>query len=280
MGGGGASGRSTGGCEEGQDGVASAYNLQCVPEDILLQIAKKKTVKDAWDSLKTRYLGADRVKKACLQTLKSEFDALRMKENETIGEFAGKLSAMSSKYSTLGATLEDSALVKKLLDVVPNKYLPVVAGIEQFYDLEAMAFKEAIGRLKAYEERAMRLHGNASSTDGQLLLTQAEWQVRQKGGSGDTSSRGKGHGTSSPDHGRGRGQGCDLGRGGRDAPRQESTGGTSSAGSGTRDKSHIKCFSCGNMGHYSSECRGKRRDDEAHLTRAIDEEPTLMLAVS
>ncbi|KAK8686368.1 hypothetical protein V6N13_125393 [Hibiscus sabdariffa] len=157
-----------------KDKKARAYILQCIPEDIILQIAKKKTTKEIWESIKTRHLGSERVKKARVQTLRSEFDALRMKETETIDEFTGKLSAMTSKFSTLGVALEDSSLVKKLLDSVPNKYFPIVAGIEQFHDLETMPFEEVIGRIKAYEERTARLSGNTNSTEGQLLLTHAE----------------------------------------------------------------------------------------------------------
>ncbi|XP_042472199.1 uncharacterized protein LOC122054838 [Zingiber officinale] len=263
-----------------KDKKARAYILQCVPEDILLQIATKKTAKDVWDSLKTRYLGSDRVKKARVQTLKSEFDALRMKETETIDEFAGKLSALSSKFSTLGATLEDSSLVKKLLNSVPDKFFPIVAGIEQFYDLESIPFEEAIGRLKAYEERTLRLRSNTNGTEGELLLTHAEWQMRQKGSSVDTSSGGKERGSNSSNrgkgHGRGRGRGCGRGRG---TQRQDSAGGTSGNNSGTRDKRHIKCFNCEKMGHYASECYSKRRGDEAHLTCATDEEPALMMTM-
>ncbi|XP_042465817.1 uncharacterized protein LOC122048290 [Zingiber officinale] len=69
-----------------------------------------------------------------------------MKETETIDEFAGKLSVMSSNFSTLGAMLEDSSLVKKLLDSVPNKFFSIVAGIEQFPHLETIPFEETIGR--------------------------------------------------------------------------------------------------------------------------------------
>ena len=39
-----------------------------------------------------------------------------MKETESIDEFAGKISALASKFSGLGKSLEDDALVKKLLD--------------------------------------------------------------------------------------------------------------------------------------------------------------------
>ncbi|XP_042396841.1 uncharacterized protein LOC121986987 [Zingiber officinale] len=202
-----------------------------------------------------------------------------MKETETIDEFAGKLSALSSKFSTLGATLEDSSLVKKLLDSVPDKFFPIVVGIEQFYDLESIPFEEAIGRLKAYEERTLRLRSNTNDTEGELLLTHAEWQMRQKGSNVDTSSGGKGCGSSSPSRGKWRGRGRGRGHG-RGTQRQDNAGGTSGNNSGTRDKRHIKCFNCEKMGHYASECYNKRRDDEAHLTCATDEEPALMMTVS
>ncbi|XP_042413227.1 uncharacterized protein LOC122002204 [Zingiber officinale] len=266
-----------------KDKKVRAYILQCIHEDILLQIANKKMAKEVWDSLKTRYLDSDRVKKVHVQTLKSEFDALRIKETDTIDEFAGKLSTMSSKFSALGATLEDSSLVKKLLDSVPDKFFPIVGGIEQFHDLETIPFEETIGRLKAYEERTLRLRANTNNTEGELLLTHAEWQMRQKGGNVDTSSGAKGRGSNSPSHSKWRGRGRGHGRGrdrGRGTPSQDSAGGTSSNGRGTRDKSRIKCFNCEKMGHYASECYNKRRDDEAHLTCATDEEPTVMMTVS
>jgi hypothetical protein len=47
-------------------------------------------------------------------------------------------------------------MVKKLLDTVPERLYPAVAGIEQFCDPEKMAFEEALGRLKAFEERSRR----------------------------------------------------------------------------------------------------------------------------
>ncbi|XP_042432507.1 uncharacterized protein LOC122019065 [Zingiber officinale] len=97
--------------------------------------------------------------------------------------------------------------------------------------------------------------------------------MRQKGSNVDTSSGGKGRGSSSPS--RGKWHSC-----GRGTPSQDSTGGTSGNDRGTRDKRHIKCFNCEKMGHYASECYNKRRDDEAHLTCATDEEPTLMMTVS
>ncbi|XP_062188979.1 uncharacterized protein LOC133892311 [Phragmites australis] len=134
-----------------KDKTARAQLLQALPEDILMQVSQKKTAKELWDSLKTRFVGADRVKAARLSTLKGEFDLLRMKEGEPLDDYAGKISGMAARYANLGATLDDSAMVKKLLDTVPDRLYPVVAGIEQFCDVEKMPFEEALGRLKAFD---------------------------------------------------------------------------------------------------------------------------------
>nr|ABA97288.1 retrotransposon protein, putative, Ty1-copia subclass, expressed [Oryza sativa Japonica Group] len=136
-----------------KDKQARACLFGAVPEDVLQQIAKKKTAKEVWESLKTRFLGVERVKKARVQTLKSDFKALHMKDTESIDEFAGKISGLANKLSDLGVTMDDDEQVKKLLDSVPDKFLHVIAAIEQFSDLDSMPFDEAIGRLKAYEER-------------------------------------------------------------------------------------------------------------------------------
>jgi hypothetical protein len=160
-----------------------------------MQVAKKKTGREIWECLKARFVGADRVRDARLQTLKAKFDTLRMREDEPIDKYAGKLTSMSVRYSNLGGTLDDAAMVKKLFDTVPERFLGVVAGIEQFYDLKTLLFEEAIGRLKAFEERIQRGAGGSgakTTSDGQVLLTFSEWEARQKkNGGGDSSGRGR-----------------------------------------------------------------------------------------
>jgi hypothetical protein len=106
-----------------------------------------------------------------------------MRADEPIDEYAAKLTSMSVRYSNLGGTLDDAAMVKKLFDTVPERFIAVVAGIEQFYDLKTLVFEEAIGRLKAFEELIQRGAGSSgakTTSDGQVLLTFSEWEARQK----------------------------------------------------------------------------------------------------
>nr|GEX56818.1 zinc finger, CCHC-type [Tanacetum cinerariifolium] len=116
------------------------------------KIAQYSTAKEVWDSIKVKYLGADLVQKAQLQTLRSELETLRLTPNEKVSDYGEKLSSIKAKFKGLGETLEDKVLVRKLLNSVPKKFLPIVATIEQYHDLDEMSFEEAIGRLTAFEE--------------------------------------------------------------------------------------------------------------------------------
>jgi hypothetical protein len=167
--------------DERKNKMARAQLLQALPEDILMQVSTKPTVKEVWDSLKTRFVDADRVKAARLATLKGEFDKLIMEDTKPLDDYAGKISGMAARYAGLGATLDDASMVKKLLDTIPDRLYPAVAGIEQFYDVEMMPFEEALSRLKAFDERSrQRSQAGGERRDGQLMLTEAEWQARQK----------------------------------------------------------------------------------------------------
>ena len=80
---------------------------------------------------------------------------------------------MISKFGSAGAILEDEELVRKLFDTVPETFINLGAQIEPSSDMESMPFKEAIGNLKAYEDR-LRLRKANSSVDNALLLAKTE----------------------------------------------------------------------------------------------------------
>ncbi|XP_066395870.1 uncharacterized protein [Miscanthus floridulus] len=124
--------------------------------EVVEPVATKQTRKEVRDSLKARFVGEERVKEARLQILKSEFDGLRVKDDESIDSYAGKLMSMSVRYANLGGSLDDAALLKKMFDTAPECYINVIAGVERFYDLQKIAFDKAVGQLKAFEERTSR----------------------------------------------------------------------------------------------------------------------------
>nr|GEZ39267.1 serine/threonine-protein kinase, active site protein [Tanacetum cinerariifolium] len=139
-------------------------------------------------------MGEERVQQARLQTLKSDFEMLHVKEDETIDTFTTKLTTLVNKAASLGHIMEDGTLVRKLLNAIPDRYLQIVASIEQYSDLSEMTLEEAIGRLKTYEERIKYKRGKQVDNQESLLFTRHEdqcQQFRKHGHGGFKKSRGQ-----------------------------------------------------------------------------------------
>ncbi|KAM3280607.1 hypothetical protein ACQJBY_047427 [Aegilops geniculata] len=146
-----------------------------------------------------------------------------MVDAETLDDFAGRLGGMAARYAALGSTLEDAALVKKLLDSVPDRLYAAVAGIEQFCDVDTMLFEDVLGRLKAFDERLRRRGQDGGNHGGeQLMFTAAQWRARE------------------------RRQGGARGEDDDDGARSEASG----FGGNRRDR----CYKSGERGHFKREC--------------------------
>ncbi|XP_074323745.1 uncharacterized protein LOC141660658 [Apium graveolens] len=109
--------------EDKIDKIALAMMFQGIPEDVLLSIAEKESAKSAWEAIKTLCQGADQVKAARVQTLKTEFEALCMKESDQLDNFYMKLNGLVTNIRALGEEMKESYVVKKLLRAVPTRFL-------------------------------------------------------------------------------------------------------------------------------------------------------------
>lgn len=126
---------------EEKNNMAIALIFQSIPEALTLQVGNLDTAKTVWDAIQVRHVGAKRVREARLQTLMADFDKLKMKEEDSIDTFIGKLTEISSKSASLGEIIEPR-----------KKYIHMVASLEQVLDLNTTSFEDIVGRLKAYEE--------------------------------------------------------------------------------------------------------------------------------
>nr|GEY03887.1 putative zinc finger, CCHC-type [Tanacetum cinerariifolium] len=189
------------------------------------------------DALKTRHIGKKRVQQARLKILKSDFEMLHMKEDETINTFTTKIKTLVNNAANLGHIMEDGTLVHKLLNAIPDRYLQIVASIEQYSDLSEMTLEEAIGRLKTYEERIKYKRGKQVDNQESLLFTRHEDQGQQF----------KKHG-----HGR-----FNQSRGQENNFKKKSD---SNSNKFTHDKSKVLCFKCKEYGHFANKCPSKKEE--------------------
>ena len=141
-------------------------------------LGSKKSVKEAWEAVKTMRVGADRVKEANAQHLLKDFENIAFKEGETVDDFAMRINALAADLRTLGESLDETKVVKKMLRVLPNKYAQIAISIETMLDLKKLSLEDLVGRLRMAEDR-MEIE---SITDkaGKLMLTEEEWTARNR----------------------------------------------------------------------------------------------------
>nr|GEZ12421.1 zinc finger, CCHC-type [Tanacetum cinerariifolium] len=150
-----------------KDKATTALLYQALTEDMILQIAGCKTAKELWESLKKRHVGEEKV-------LMIGFNTLQMKDDDTMDAFTAKLNGYATKAKKLGKTLDESLLVRKLLDSTPDRFIQIVASIEQTSDLDNITLDEITGKLKAFDEMIKLQKGGQVESQDNLLFAQGE----------------------------------------------------------------------------------------------------------
>jgi hypothetical protein len=189
------------------DAICSA-----VPSEMVTTLAVKETAAEAWEAIKTLRIGDERRRAVTAQTLRAEYENIKLGDGEAIEDFALCFSSTVQRLAILRDPEPDTKALKKFLRVVHPKYKQLIASMEAFTDLSTLTIEEVTGTLKssddANEEAAPP---PPNSTSGKLLLTKEEWLEKYKQedpGWGGSNSGSGGRGKS-------RGGGKSRGRGGR-----------------------------------------------------------------
>ncbi|XBI26540.1 hypothetical protein VPH35_051226 [Triticum aestivum] len=167
--------------DKGKEEMAMTIISQSIDDSTLLRVAEKETAAEFWAALRSMHVGVERVREARVQSLRSEFDGLKMGDAESVDDFAARFTTLVGRIRELGDAMEEKYVVKKLLRSVSNKFIHVASSIALFGDTNKMAMEEAIGSLKAHEEL---VKGRETGREEEQLLMAR----------GHDSSRGRGRG--------------------------------------------------------------------------------------
>ena len=106
------------------------YLFQSIDRTIMETILDKNTAKSIWDSMRQKYQGSTRVKRAQLQALRKEFEILQMKEGEKVDEYFARALTIANKMKVHEERMGQNVIVEKILRSVTPRFDYVVCSIE------------------------------------------------------------------------------------------------------------------------------------------------------
>lgn len=169
-----------------KDLKAKNYLFQAIDRGIIETILNKDSAKGIWDSMKQKYQGSTKVKRAQLQTLRREFELLGMKEEESVMEYFARTLTIVNKMKTHGEQVSETTVVEKILRSMTTKFNYVVCSIEESNDVTTLSIDELQSSLMVHEQRM-----EGSKEDEHVLKVSSSAKSRGRG-RGFRGGRGRG----------------------------------------------------------------------------------------
>ena len=187
-----------------------------------------KSAKEIWDKILLSYEGDDKVKREKLQTLRIQYENLRMHNDESVANYFLRVDEIVNCMKNLGEEIKEAIVVEKVLRSFSPRFESKVFAIEEKENLLNLTMSQLHGIPTAYEMR--------------------------KGGSSDRRE--------STFKASGKGDYDELGHASEE---EEESNFVKNLQRGTRrfkGKFPFKCFACGSVGHYAAKCPHKDKTDK------------------
>ncbi|XP_057865580.1 uncharacterized protein LOC131073209 [Cryptomeria japonica] len=141
--------------EKAYESNANSKNfiLSSVTNDILVKVMHCQSAKKVWDKLNNVYKGNDKIKEAKFQTLRENFESLKMSKEEKIEEYLLRVDETVNVMRGLGETVDEPIVVKKVLRSLPSRYDSKVSVVEEAKDIKKFTLDELHGTFTTCEMR-------------------------------------------------------------------------------------------------------------------------------
>ncbi|KAK4408463.1 hypothetical protein Sango_0427300 [Sesamum angolense] len=165
--------------KKAKDSEALYYIQTAVADHIFPRISVATSAKEACSILQKEYQGSAKVRIIKLQTLRRDFENMKMKDSETIDEYYTKVRELVNQLKAYGEDIPEKRVVEKLLISVTEKYDPIITTIEETKDITTLTV-ELVGSLEAYEKRRSRREENSLENAFQSKLNMRSQNSNRK----------------------------------------------------------------------------------------------------
>lgn len=197
------------------------YNA--VDESGFEKIANAASSKEAWEILEVVHRGNHRVRQIRLQTLRGEFECLKMEDKERVSEYITRVEKVANQLRRNGEPMPASRIVEKILRSLTDDFESIACIIEESKDLSLLSVKELARSLEAHEQRRRKMKDSLDQALQAQLDLNGTRNIQGRRSSGQGRGRGRG------DHESGQGRG--------------------DRSQGIHPRSKVKCYKCGKHGH-------------------------------
>ncbi|WP_044908916.1 retrotransposon gag domain-containing protein, partial [[Clostridium] innocuum] len=117
------------------------------------EIKECTTAYEMWNKLKKIYGGDANVKRAKAESLRGQFDKMKMNEDENIAKYVERIKANVSAIRASGGTITDETVVSKVLRTLLPIYAIRVSAIQErrCEGNHNITLDALVGRLTAFE---------------------------------------------------------------------------------------------------------------------------------
>lgn len=131
------------------------------------------------------------MKRVALQSLRRDWEIIKMKVDETITEYFARVMNLSNKMRSNGEYMKDVIVEEKILMTFTEKYNYVVVSIEESKDIDSLTIDELQSSMVMHEQK---FNKNSSESNGEEHTLKVTIDERNKGGRKRDNFRGRGRG--------------------------------------------------------------------------------------
>eukprot|EP00253_Pinus_taeda_P026617 PITA_26617 len=127
--------------------------LGSLSQSEFIKVMQLKTAKEIWDKIVLSYEGDDQVKRTKLQTLRIQYENLRMHNDESVANYFLRIDEIVNCMKNLGEEIKEVTLVEKVLRSLSSKFESKVSAIEEKQNLQSITMSQLHGILTSFEMR-------------------------------------------------------------------------------------------------------------------------------